>query len=512
MNTKIKNNAYKLLFPSALLIVCIFCYAQSARADDNSVTKYGVVFDNTNGVGTPNYARIIKKDGVYHMWYEDTETKTLYHATSADGKIWAQEIQCGGTDNLVHEPSVIWDGDKFKMWFESRVQGENGVIRYLESADGIDWGPSQMAIWTNISNTEHNAWENGGRYMPYVMKENGTYKMWYQSFSIIEGEGGDKRINYATSSDGINWDNSGEFHQVTFGAGEDNNNNIVLGRGDGGSWDSASLYSQVIIKLPPEADFNYAMLYAAHDGGRHKIGAAASNDGISWMTESDYLISEEHDIWFPSITEEENGFYVWYMDSAGGKVYFATLPFRNQMDNNNNNPQKAHIDSWTAYQYQDQNGGSCQTKLKLTIEGKYFKKDAEVRIGGKKASSVNVKNSKRLTAKFCLSKLLDVQTDHKRVISVTNPDTNTEKADKKINLDDIGYDMSAEDFNSQTVEGVKSIQTALVQLGLLDSRYITGIYGPITTEAVRKFQEQNGLPTTGFVGPLTKAKLEEKLK
>ena len=72
--------------------------------------------------------------------------------------------------------------------------------------------------------------------------------------------------------------------------------------------------------------------------------------------------------------------------------------------------------------------------------------------------------------------------------------------------------MKTASFNTQTVEGVKNIQRALVKLGLLDQRYITGFYGPITTEAVRKFQEQNGIDQTGTVGPITRAKLVEKMK
>jgi len=51
-----------------------------------------------------------------------------------------------------------------------------------------------------------------------------------------------------------------------------------------------------------------------------------------------------------------------------------------------------------------------------------------------------------------------------------------------------------------------------VKLGYLDSQYVTGIYGSITTDAVKKFQADNGLPQNGTVGPLTKAKLEKKLK
>jgi hypothetical protein len=180
-------------------------------------------------------------------------------------------------------------------------------------------------------------------------------------------------------------------------------------------------------------------------------------------------------------------------------------------DDEDDESEKAHIDSWKAYQYED-TSKSCSLRLKLIIKGKHFDEDAETKIGNHEASSVDRKSSKKIIAKFCIDKLLDNQASHKKNISVTNPDADTEEADKKINLDDIGYEMSAEDFNPQTAEGVESIQTALVKLGFLDNQYITGIYGPVTTEAVKKFQEQNWLPNTGYFGPLTKVKLQEKIK
>lgn len=505
------NNSLTYFAVFMFLLLAGFFYGKNipqARADSADVTKYGVVFDGTNGSGTPNYARIIKKEGVYHMWYEDTENKLLYHTTSADGISWARGVQCGGTDNLVHEPSVIWDSEDgiFKMWFESRREGEDGIIRYLESADGIDWGPSRMAIWTVEANTDNNAWENAARYTPYVIKEDGTYKMWYQSSSTIEGEGGNKRINYATSSDGINWDNSGKFDQVSFQGNSENN--IVLGLGSSGNWDSTALYSQAIVRLSEDADWNYMMLYAAHDGGIFKIGRAVSDDGIMWLTEDDNIISESHDIWFPSVTEERSEHYVWYMDSTRGDVYFATIPFGSQGDSGSD---KAHIDSWKAYQYDNPNQ-SCSTRLKLIIKGKQFDKDAEVKIGGKVASSVDVQSSKRIVAKFCLTKLLDSNTNHKRKITVKNPDTDAKEADKQINLDNVMPKISADIFNMSTAEGIKNIQKALVKLEYLKQVSVTGIYGPLTKEAVKKFQGDNGIPPTGFVGPLTKAKLQEKIK
>lgn len=172
----------------------------------------------------------------------------------------------------------------------------------------------------------------------------------------------------------------------------------------------------------------------------------------------------------------------------------------------------ADIDSWKAYLY-DKPGTSCVQRLKLTIKGKHFTKDAEVSIGGKEAFEVNKKSSKELTAKFCMEKLLKVKTDLKRTISVTNPDADAEKAKKKIDLGNLSYQLSADASGVQVAsEDVKNIQSSLVKLGYLDAQYVTGFYGPITTAAVKKFQGDNGIEQTGTVGPLTRAKLAELTK
>lgn len=184
-----------------------------------------------------------------------------------------------------------------------------------------------------------------------------------------------------------------------------------------------------------------------------------------------------------------------------------------EMNDNGDNDEKADIASWKAYRYENTDGVSCPDRLVLEIKGRHFSKNAKVRIGNVKAFSVEKKSSKKIVAKFCLNDLLKVKTSPKRTVSVTNPDTEREKADKKINLGKISYgNFTSDDLDPQTIDGIKNIQRALSSLGYLDQQYIIGVYGPITTEAVRNFQEQNGLPTTGFFGPLTTAKLQEKLK
>lgn len=174
-------------------------------------------------------------------------------------------------------------------------------------------------------------------------------------------------------------------------------------------------------------------------------------------------------------------------------------------------PERAKIDSWKASLFTD--SSSCPQKLKLTIKGRHFDQDAHVFIGSKEASSVDVSSSKKLTAKFCLSKLLENGAGGQKSVSVKNPHTDSRKADKKIDLGLLSLFTSPTiNFDQDTQEGVINIQKVLVSLNLLSQENITGIYGPLTTAAVKTFQGAHGIPTTGNVGPLTTAEFNKLLK
>ncbi len=56
-------------------------------------------------------------------------------------------------------------------------------------------------------------------------------------------------------------------------------------------------------------------------------------------------------------------------------------------------------------------------------------------------------------------------------------------------------------------EDVKRLQLLLIQQGFLADGLSTGYFGQFTKSAVVKFQTKYGLPTTGYFGPMTRAKI-----
>jgi len=59
---------------------------------------------------------------------------------------------------------------------------------------------------------------------------------------------------------------------------------------------------------------------------------------------------------------------------------------------------------------------------------------------------------------------------------------------------------------------VQMLQECLKYLGLFNYPECTGYFGGITLKAVKAFQILNDIPATGFVGPLTRAKLNSIFK
>lgn len=101
-------------------------------------------------------------------------------------------------------PFVIYEKGIFRMWYASmdKWQEEPGSglhkhyynIKYSESSDGINW------VRNNIIAIDYESPDEYAFGRPFVLKENGRYKMWYAY------RGDFYKIGYAVSEDGIHWE------------------------------------------------------------------------------------------------------------------------------------------------------------------------------------------------------------------------------------------------------------------------------------------------------------------
>jgi predicted GH43/DUF377 family glycosyl hydrolase len=140
-----------------------FCQIGMATSPDGSVwTRYSEnpVY-GTGPVGSFDYGgaipgTVIRRGGLYHMWYSATEeptffaTGTIGYATSSDGVSWVRHslpvLEPGPLQwesYIVYGPGVIFDGASYHMWYTglwgSGTSYFGAQIGYATSPDGISW-------------------------------------------------------------------------------------------------------------------------------------------------------------------------------------------------------------------------------------------------------------------------------------------------------------------------------------------------------------------------------------
>ncbi|MBS4027140.1 MAG: T9SS type A sorting domain-containing protein [Ignavibacteriales bacterium] len=179
------------------------------------------------GLGNP---RIIKDSNEFKLYYDgyDGARNEIGVAFSQNGKTWTKHSsnpiitrgQLGSWDaEKASEPFIIKDNGIFKMWYA----GDNGTVTsigYATSLDGIHWSKyAQNPIL--IKDTSLSEVEGVG--MPVITKVESVYYMLYSMIGI----NGVQKIGYANSLDGIHWQKY---------AG-----NPVLSRGNSGEWDSENI-------------------------------------------------------------------------------------------------------------------------------------------------------------------------------------------------------------------------------------------------------------------------------
>ena len=271
--------------------------------------KYGTViplgkkddFDNTC-IESPS---VIFDGKLYHMWYAGYNGKkwNIHYATSEDGISWDKRgpVSILGVNGVLndyyeYDPSVIYDGTTFHMWYV----GFNGVstgIHYATSNDGLNWKKLGDVLETgNINETDYVR-----VHTPSVIFDGTTYHMWYTG-----SDAKNNRIHYATSEDGLNWTKHG----------------VVIPLGNVGDSDDEHTREPFVIY-----DNNiFKMWYNGQNYSKDKLHFATSKDGKVWKKHSEQppLLPKDDinsfNIVRPCIIKYRNLYKIWFNGYTNRKL------------------------------------------------------------------------------------------------------------------------------------------------------------------------------------------------
>ena len=270
--------------------------------------------------------RVIKVGSVYKAWVVCLPARSdifsvphqIVHLTSQDGIHWTNR---GSVFEVHADPSsdrfdrygigghcVLYDGSFYRMWYTGymREQGGEQKIGCSISPDGLEWerisGPCEGGAV--LDKGEANGYDGEGVCAPFVMVDEGMYKMWYGA--IPKERDADRthhaiHIAYAESRDGVVWEKRG----------------VVLSPGGPGDFDRRWIYPGSVVR---DGDM-YRMWYTTDDDVRrvYAIGYASSSDGVVWNKQGKVLGGESpFDVAkFPSVVWDEEERRIWYRTLEG---------------------------------------------------------------------------------------------------------------------------------------------------------------------------------------------------
>jgi len=127
---------------------------------------------------------VLIEDGTYKMWYNAIDTSgamTLAYATSSDGLSWERYdgnpvLDLGSNTAAPYYPAVLEIGGTYLLWFS----GEDGI--YLAtSTDGITWiMETGNPVLTPGGEDD---WDSESVYEPTVLFDGETFHMWFTGSS-----------------------------------------------------------------------------------------------------------------------------------------------------------------------------------------------------------------------------------------------------------------------------------------------------------------------------------------
>ena len=190
--TKESDNLYRMWYAGQNASNYRIGYATSTdgfnwtKYVSNPVLNFGLSWEATH-VQMPSVLK--DDDGSYKMWYMGQGSNwQIGYATSPDEINWIKYnsgaspvLTIGDSgdwdDYHVGAPFVMKESDGiYKMWYSGN-DNPNWRIGYAYSSNGIDWTKYGTTSVLNLG--ADTTWDDYGHYKPYVIREDGTYKMWF---------------------------------------------------------------------------------------------------------------------------------------------------------------------------------------------------------------------------------------------------------------------------------------------------------------------------------------------
>ena len=323
------------LFLFLIITILIYSITSSVQSVYYSIYKqYKTTPLLVNGpslweINKIQYPSVILDNGIYKMWYSGHNNYywSIGYAVSLDGINWFKYpynpilTWDNNVSNPRHfiTPSVLKDGDIYKMWFTSSFTDHNDgdfTIGYAASSNGISWSNINYRQLTSSQN-----WDNIGLTHPNIIKINNTYYLYYAARKNPY----EWTIGFATSTDGLNWyPYSG--------------NPVIQNRTNW--WERGHNIGPYV--LFDSTNNKYQMWYNTTNlGSITSIAYAESNDGITWIKpveKNPVLLNEIPDTFDfrgvsrPSLMKIGNTYLLWYAGTSPlntwniGLAYFGDTP------------------------------------------------------------------------------------------------------------------------------------------------------------------------------------------
>ena len=249
----------------------------------------------------------------YRMYFSWRTHQSIAVTESPDGIHWGgirivlPPDPASGWEDKVNRNCVVETEDgRLLMWYTGQAR-KRSLIGLAESTDG---GDTFHRVSVDPVMIPELPWERDSVMNPFVLVENGVYRMWYAAGETYEPNA----LGYAESTDGVNWKKS-RINPIFCGGKE--------------PYDSARVGGCEVLKMP---DGSYVMFYIGYeDIHTARICAATSPDGIRQWTRlgSDPLISPGRDSWDgdacykPSVVFEPDNsrWRLWYNGRLGRAEY-----------------------------------------------------------------------------------------------------------------------------------------------------------------------------------------------